>query len=194
MAAAMAHRAFASWLLSNVCWIASPSRRVTAAEIQPRTLRMPDSSSLNPTERSIGGRTMMVSRGASEWIVRGTAIHLYQVPHPVKAHWREFHGWNSFDAVSRFDRDKPCFSKQQSATTTPLEVSEVDRSPSPGSEFPRARLDHDRLRCRPGRAVAARPAQRVTPQSRRVGWRNLSACARGRDGPLSRRELLHPSG
>src|SRR5437879_10391096 len=117
MAAAMAHRAFASWLLPNVCWIASPSRRVTAAEIQPGTLRMPDSSSLNASERSIGGRTMMVSRGASEWIVRGTAIPLYQVPHPVKAHWREFHGWDSFDAVSRSDRDKPFSSEQQSATT-----------------------------------------------------------------------------
>src|SRR5439155_19725930 len=97
---------------------------------------MPDSSSLNASERSIGGRTMMVSRGASEWIVRGTAIPPYQVPHPVKALWREFHGWDSFDAVSRSDRDKPCSPKQQSATTTPLEVSEVDESPSPGPGSP----------------------------------------------------------
>src|SRR5439155_1183664 len=125
---------------------------------------MPDSSSLNASERSIGGRTMMVSRGASEWIVRGTAIPLYQVPHPVKAHWREFHGWDSFDAVSRSDRDKPFSSEQQSATTTPLEVSEVDRSPSPGSEFPRARLDHDGLSRHPGSSG---------PTQDRIGTRSI---------------------
>src|SRR5437667_6089522 len=113
MAAAMAHRAFASWLLPNVCWIASPSRRVTAAEVQPGTLRIPDSSSLNASERSIGVRTMMVSRGASEWIVRGRAIPFYQVRHPVKAHWLEFHGWDSLDYVLCSEGDTIFSSVQQ---------------------------------------------------------------------------------
>ena len=75
-AAAIAQSVFASWPLPNVCWIASPSRRVTAAEIQPGTSRNANSSSRNASERSSGGRTMMVSKGLSERIVRGTAILL----------------------------------------------------------------------------------------------------------------------
>src|SRR5712691_7438366 len=84
MAAAMAHRVFASRLLLNVCWIASPSRRVTAAEIQPGTFRNPKSSSRKASERSIGGRTMIVSKGLSEGIVRGMAIHSTRFVIPLK--------------------------------------------------------------------------------------------------------------
>src|SRR5438105_15601250 len=112
---------FASRADLKVCSIGRPSRRVTAAEIHPRTLLSVYSSVRRASEMSVGGLTMTVSGGLREDNVREEAIRPSRRSERDKAPSPEFHGCE-FPGGRKRAVHKPCSSKQQSVTTRPLLV------------------------------------------------------------------------
>src|SRR5437667_9345363 len=102
---------FASRADLKVCSIGRPSRRVTAAEIHPRTLFSVYSSVRRASEMSVGGLTMTVSGGLREDNVREEAIRPSRRSGRDKARSPEFHG-------CEFPRPEACRSQALFFQTT----------------------------------------------------------------------------